>query len=300
MQGRRLLEQRLDLLPQPQLGDLVGIELAQVRGEHLAIAFAKRRIQHPAGLAGQALGRPLVPVGEEVDDRLEQLGRYLADRAELIDRAERNRARADELLRPFGELEQLDPGGDARPRPAERLRGAVLGQPAIGEHRAYGLGLLVWVELLTGDVLDRPVGVLGVDVADLGVDVGLAELLVCGDSVIARNELVVVAGGPHDHRHDQPTQLDRGRERVHVVGVEFADVVTDRDAVQRDPLPAAIHECGHLNLLWLVAPPGAGPIPDLHARLRATLGRVDSVPGGIAACSPYRPPPPRLALTSAS
>ena len=214
-----------------------------------------------------------MPVGEEVDDRLEQLGRYLADRAELIDRAERNRSGADELLRPFGELEQLDPGGDARPRPSERLGGAVLGQPAIGEHRAYGLGLLVWVELLTGDVLDRPVGVLAVDVADLGVDVGLAELLVRGNSVIARDELVVVTGDSHDHRHNQPTQLDRGRERVDVVGVEFADVVTDRDAVQRDPLPAAIHECGHLTLLWLVAPPGAGPIPDLHARLRATLGR---------------------------
>ena len=90
-------------------------------------------------------------------------------------------AGADELLRPFGELEQLDPGGDARPRPPERLGGAVLRQPAIGEHRLNGLGLLVWVELLTGDVLDRPVGVLAVDVADLGVDVGLAELLVRGE-----------------------------------------------------------------------------------------------------------------------
>ena len=173
MQGRRLLEQRLDPLAQPQLGDLVGIELAQVRGEHLAIAFAKRRVQHPAGLAGQPLGRPLVAVGEEVDDRLEQLGRYLSDRAELIDRAERNRSGADELLRPFGKLEQLDPGGDPRPRPSERLGGTVLGQPAIGEHRLNGLGLLVGVELLTGDVLDRPVGVLAVDVADLGVDVGV-------------------------------------------------------------------------------------------------------------------------------
>jgi hypothetical protein len=40
VQGRRLLEQRLDLLAQPQLGDLVGTELAQMRREDLSLAFA--------------------------------------------------------------------------------------------------------------------------------------------------------------------------------------------------------------------------------------------------------------------
>ena len=67
-------------------------------------------------------------------------------------------AGADELLRPFGELEQLDPGGDARPRPSERLGGAVLGQPAIGEHRLNGLGLLTGARALFEPCAIRPPG----------------------------------------------------------------------------------------------------------------------------------------------
>jgi hypothetical protein len=62
----------------------------------------------------------------------------------------RDHALADELLGALGQLEQLDPCRDARLRPAERLRCAILGQPAL-EHRAHRLRLLVGVELLARD-----------------------------------------------------------------------------------------------------------------------------------------------------
>ena len=69
-------------------------------------------------------------------------------------------ALADQLLRALGQLEDLHARGDAVLGPAERLRGAVLGQAAV-EHRADRLGLLVGVQLLARDVLHRAVGVLG-------------------------------------------------------------------------------------------------------------------------------------------
>ena len=76
--------------------------------------------------------------------------------------------------------------------PAERLRGAVLGQAAV-EHRADRLGLLVGVELLARDVLDRAVGVLGLDVADDDRHVGQAERAGGGDAVKAGDELEAVS-----------------------------------------------------------------------------------------------------------
>ena len=156
----------LGLLAQPQLVDLGRARGVQVGGEHLAVAGVRERgVEYPAGLARQPLGGPRVAVVEICDHGVEQLGRDGADRAQLVDRREVDDSLADQLLRALGELEQLDPGGDALLGPAERLGGAVLGQPAI-EHRADGLGLLVGVELLARDVLHRAVGVLGLGVAD--------------------------------------------------------------------------------------------------------------------------------------
>ncbi len=69
------LIRRLGLLAELELGDLVAVDAAaQVFGEHLAVALAQRAVEHPARLAGQALGRPLVAVGHVRDQRVEQLG----------------------------------------------------------------------------------------------------------------------------------------------------------------------------------------------------------------------------------
>ena len=67
-----------------------------------------------------------------------RLGRDVADRAQLVDGGQVDDALADQLLRALGQLEDLHARGDAALRPAERLRGAVLGQAAI-EHRSTAL-----------------------------------------------------------------------------------------------------------------------------------------------------------------
>jgi hypothetical protein len=139
------------LLAQPQVGDLVRARRVQVGGEHLAVTGVReRRIEHPARLAREPLGGPGVAVVEVGDDRLEQAGGDAADRAQLVDGGQLDDAVPDQLLRALGQLEHLDARGDAGLGPAERLRGAVLGQAAV-EHRADGLGLLVGVELLARD-----------------------------------------------------------------------------------------------------------------------------------------------------
>ena len=120
------VEQCLGLLPEPQIGDLVAVELGQMGGEHLARAAAKRGVDHPPRLAGEALGRPLVAVAQVGDHGFEQLRADLADAAQLLDGGERDHALAGQLLRLLGELEQLHARGDALLGPAERLRGAVL------------------------------------------------------------------------------------------------------------------------------------------------------------------------------
>jgi hypothetical protein len=147
----------LGLLAQAQLGDLVRAGGVQVGGEHLAVAGVRQRgVEHPAGLAHQPLGGPGVAVVEVGDDGVQQVGCDAADRAELVDGGQVDHALADQLVCALWELEDLHAGGDALLGPAERLRGAVLGQAAI-EHRADGLGLLVGVQLLARD-LCRPRG----------------------------------------------------------------------------------------------------------------------------------------------
>ena len=96
---------------------------------------------HPPRLACEPLGRPLVAVAQVADHGFEQLRADLADAAQLLDGGERDHALSGQLLRLLGELEQLTSRGDALLGPAERLRGAVLGQPAV-EHRLDGDRLL--------------------------------------------------------------------------------------------------------------------------------------------------------------
>jgi hypothetical protein len=126
------------------------------------------------GLARQALGRPRVAVVEVGDHRLEEFRGDAADRAQLVDGGQVDRALADELLRAVGELEDLHPRGHALLGPPERLGGAILGQAAV-EHRPHGLGLLVGVELLARDVRDGTVGVFRLGVADHDRHVGQPE-----------------------------------------------------------------------------------------------------------------------------
>ena len=68
----RALIQRLGLLAEPQRGDVVAVDAAEVRGEHLAVGLAQRGVQHPPRLAGQPLGGPLVAVGQIRDQRVQQ------------------------------------------------------------------------------------------------------------------------------------------------------------------------------------------------------------------------------------
>ena len=169
----RSLIQRLGLLAQPQRGDVVRVDAAEVRGEHLAVGLAQRGVQHPARLARQPLGGPLVAVGQVGDQRVQQRRRDVADGAQLLDAAEGDLAGADHLLRGLGELEQPHPGGHARLGPPERLRRAVLGQAA-GEHRGDRPRLLIGVQLGADDVLRRALGMLALAAADLRADLGVA------------------------------------------------------------------------------------------------------------------------------
>ena len=141
----------LGLLAQPQLGDLARARRVQVGGEHLAVARVRERgVEHPARLTGEPLGGPGIAVIEVGDHGVQQLRRDLADRAQLVDRGEGDDVFADQLLGALGQLEDLHARGHAALGPAERLRGAVLAQPAV-EHRADRLGLLVGVQLLARD-----------------------------------------------------------------------------------------------------------------------------------------------------
>ena len=64
-------------------------------------------VEHPAGLAGEALGGPGVAVVEVGDHGVEQAGGDLADRAQLVDGGQVDDALADQLLSALGQLEDL-------------------------------------------------------------------------------------------------------------------------------------------------------------------------------------------------
>ena len=143
-----------------------------------------------------------MPSARNATHELEQLGRDASDRSQLVDGRQRDLAAADHRLRTLGQFEQAHPRGHACLGPAECLGGSVLGQP-VGEHRLDRLGLLVGAQLLAGDVLQAAVDV-GVRVGlDFGADLRAAELLVSGEAVKARDELVTVAVGADDHRDAQ-------------------------------------------------------------------------------------------------
>jgi hypothetical protein len=135
------VEQCLGLLAQPQISDLVAVELGQMGCEHLARAAAKRGVDHPSRLACEALGRPLVAVPQVADHGFEQLRADLADAAQLLDGGKRDHPLASQLLRLLGQLEQPHARSDALLGPPEGLRGAILGQAAV-EHGLDRMGFL--------------------------------------------------------------------------------------------------------------------------------------------------------------
>jgi hypothetical protein len=168
--------------------------------------------------------------------------------AQLIDRREGDRAVADHLLGAFGQLEQLHTGTDAGLGPTKRLRGAGLGQAAV-EHRPHRPGLLVRVQLLARDVLNRPVGLLCVHVADHHRHLGQLQRASGREPMEAGHKLEGLAVGSDDERdehalqRDRPGQRPRDRpgQRPHVRLVERAHVVGDANAIERDPLPGFLH-----------------------------------------------------------
>jgi hypothetical protein len=74
--------------------------------------------------------------------------------AQLVDGSQVDDVLADQLLGALRQLEDLHARGHAAFRPAECLRGTVLGEASI-EHRVDGLGLLVGVQLLRVIYADR-------------------------------------------------------------------------------------------------------------------------------------------------
>ena len=184
------------------------------------------------------------------------------------------------VLGALGEVEELDAGGHPLLGPAQGLGGAVLGQAAV-EHRLDRTGLLVGVQLLARNVLDRAVGVLGLGIAhDVG-HVGEAELARRCDAVKAGDELEVVAVGTQDDGDEQALQRDRAGERVDVRGVEVADVVGHADAVERNGRRVVEGGHGHVVLLghgWPAPVAGRSP-PERTPAGRATIGGVGSPPG---------------------
>jgi hypothetical protein len=255
------LVELLGLLAQAQLGDLAAAGAVQVGREHLAVtAVGQRGIEDPAGLPGQALGGPGVAIVEVGDHGVEQAGRRLADRAELVDGGQVDHAVADQLLRALRELEDLHARGDAALGPAEPLRGAVLGQAAV-KHRPDRARLLEGIQLLARDVLDRPIRVLGVDVAHDDRHVGEPERLRRGDPVKARDELEAVVPVADDNRHEHPLQRDRAGQRLDVLGIEVADVLRDADLAEGHTAPGLLDGGGHQALPWSCGPPRWRPDP---------------------------------------
>ena len=222
-----------DLLAEAQLPDLVLAERAEVGGKHRGLGFAERLGEHPAGIAREPPGVGCAAVAvEERDQRVERAVGDLADRGQLIERAERQLAAAEHLLRPLRQREDLHSRGHALARPAERLRRAVLAETAL-EHRVDRLGLLVGVELLARDVLDRAVGVLAVDIADHDWQLAQAEFAGRGDAVKASDQFVAVRGAAHDDGDEHALQADRAGERADVHQVELAHVVGHVDLLQQ-------------------------------------------------------------------
>jgi hypothetical protein len=256
----------------------------QVGSEHLAVAdVGERGVEHPAGLAHEPLRGPRVAVVEVGDDSVQQVGCDRADGAELVDGGQVDDPLADELLCALGQLEDLHAGGDALLGPAERLRGAVLGQAAI-ERRADGLGLLVGVQLLARDVLDGAVGVLGHGTAHDDRHLRQIKRARSGDAVKASGEFkpvaVVVAD---DDRDDDALELDRAGERLDVLGVEVADVVGDADVDERDMAPRLLGG-GHQALLCFGA---SGPATARTAASRGPCGSAGSA-AARGSCRPRR------------
>jgi hypothetical protein len=102
-----LLVELLRLLAEPQIRNRAATRRVQVGGEHLAVTAVRQRgVEHPARLAGQPLSGPGVAVVEVGDHGIEQAGRDLPDRAELVDGGQVDDALADQLLRALGQLER--------------------------------------------------------------------------------------------------------------------------------------------------------------------------------------------------
>ncbi len=101
----------------------------QMGREHLRVPLPQSGIQHLARLPSEPLDRPLAPVGEEGDNRVQQRRRYPTDRPQLVNGAEGDQTGADHLLRPLRQLEDLHARGDPGLRPAERRGGTISVSP---------------------------------------------------------------------------------------------------------------------------------------------------------------------------
>jgi hypothetical protein len=157
--GVELFEE-LVYLCRPLSGDLAEIELGDVprpEADHVLGRRPRRTdrldrlADHPAGLALEPIASPgSVVVIEVLDHERLDWPRNLADLAQHVDARQRDLAGADHLLGALGQLEQPHARAHSRPRPAERLRRAVLAQPA-SEHRLERTRFLVGVQLPARD-----------------------------------------------------------------------------------------------------------------------------------------------------
>lgn len=119
-------------------------------------ADAERLADRPRGVPGDL--RAVDDVARDRgDDRVHDRCGHVADGEQVVDRAERQRAGADEPLSGVRELEDLRARRDALRAPAERL-GRAVGRVALVKHRLDGACFFERGELLARDVLGGAVG----------------------------------------------------------------------------------------------------------------------------------------------
>ena len=264
-------DERVGLRAQPQRLEVTVVDGAQVDAEAVLVGVAQRLADRPTRIAGELRSGDRL-----VCDALHELPRDrrrdVADAQQRVDRADGDRAAADELLSGLGQLEDLCPGADELTAPAERLRGAVQ-RVALVEHRLHGSGLVERRELLARDVLRCAVCARALLVADDDRRVGQVELAACRIAVIAGDELIAVTGRSDDERDEQPPQGDRLREVVDVRLVEFAHVLAQADVIQRQAkLAGGGSTDGHAGLLGPLMDKAAGRTEPRSAMAPVALG----------------------------
>ena len=140
----------------PSLSSVIscGADRVHVSGERFDAALPQRRVQHPPGLPHETLRSPLVPIVKVRHHRVQQRRRDLP-----IDRSWSTALSGIEPTPTIccarsGSPRIFTRAMNALDRPSQDIGSPLLRQVAV-EHRLDGPSLLVGIQLLPRDVLDR-------------------------------------------------------------------------------------------------------------------------------------------------